>query len=248
VAFRRALGLYGFLYAAVHLVIDVGFDRALSLSSTVHEISTRRFLQVGAAAILLMVPLAVTSMNAMIQRMGPKQWKRLHRATYLVAILGVLHYYMLVKSDVRQPLAFEGVLAVLLSYRVGRHYFDRFKAAKPRLRSAARSGRFLTQAAQQELRPPSRGSRKRKDEESNRSSHSRGLRLDRITGCPRRSKQCPGHSAEAIPKAFQRIAGRSSAGQTAGIGTRNLSCIPSEEFSRENHCPGVSRGSPPAIR
>jgi len=92
VAFRRALGLYGFFYAVVHLVIYVGFDRALSVSSTLHEIWMRRFLQVGAVAILLMVPLAVTSTNAMIQRMSPKWWKRLHRATYLVAILGVLHY------------------------------------------------------------------------------------------------------------------------------------------------------------
>ena len=139
VAFRRALGLYGFFYAVVHLVIYVGFDRALSVSSTLHEIWTRRFLQVGAVAILLMVPLAVTSTNAMIQRMGPKRWKALHRVTYLVAILGVIHYYMLVKSDVRQPLAFAGVLAVLLSSRVGRRYFDRVPAGKPRLMPVARS-------------------------------------------------------------------------------------------------------------
>ena len=139
VAFRRALGLYGFFYAVVHVVIYVGFDRALSLSSTWREIWARRYLQVGAVAILLMVPLAVTSTHAMIQRMGPKRWKRLHQATYLVAILGVLHYYMLVKSDVRQPLAFAGVLAVLLLSRVGRHYYDLVQAAKPKLQPAVRS-------------------------------------------------------------------------------------------------------------
>ena len=129
-AFRRALGLYGFFYAVVHLVIYVGFDRALSLTSTLNEIWMRRFLQVGAVAIVLMVPLAVTSTNSMIQRMGPKRWKRLHRLTYAVVILGVLHYYMLVKSDIRQPLAFAGVLTVLLGSRVGRHYSELLQASQ----------------------------------------------------------------------------------------------------------------------
>ena len=129
VAFRRALGLYGFFYALVHLLIYVGFDRALSLSSTWHEISTRRFLQVGTLALLLMVPLAVTSTNAMIRRMGAKRWKVLHRATYLVSILGVLHYFLLVKSDVRQPLAFAAVLSLLLLPRLGRFALD--SAKKP---------------------------------------------------------------------------------------------------------------------
>lgn len=130
IAFRRALGLYGFFYSVVHLLIYVGFDRALSLPSTLHEIRTRRFLQVGVFAILLMIPLAVTSTNAMIQRMGPKRWKLLHRAAYAAAILGVMHYYMLVKSDVRQPLAFAGVLTALLSARFGRHYFSLQQATK----------------------------------------------------------------------------------------------------------------------
>ena len=130
VAFRRALGLYGFFFAVVHLVIYIGFDRALSLTSTLNEIWMRRFLQVGAVAILLMVPLAVTSNNGMIQRMGPKRWKLLHRLTYAVVILGVLHYYMLVKSDVRQPLAFAGVLTVLLGSRVGRHYSELLQASQ----------------------------------------------------------------------------------------------------------------------
>jgi ferredoxin-NADP reductase/DMSO/TMAO reductase YedYZ heme-binding membrane subunit len=124
IAFRRALGLYGFFYAVVHLVIYVGFDRALSLSSTLNEIWMRRFLQVGAVAILLMVPLAVTSTNGMLQRMGSKRWKLLHRSAYVVAILGVLHYYMLVKSDLRQPLAVAGMLTMLLGSRFGRHYYQ----------------------------------------------------------------------------------------------------------------------------
>ncbi len=117
IAFRRALGLYGFFYSLVHLAIYVGFDRALNLASTLHEIWTRTFLQVGTAALILMVPLAVTSTNSMIRRLGQKQWRLLHRAAYLVAALGVLHYFLLVKSDVRLPLAFAAVLIVLLGIR-----------------------------------------------------------------------------------------------------------------------------------
>ncbi|MFO0978100.1 MAG: FAD-binding oxidoreductase [Planctomycetaceae bacterium] len=117
IAFRRALGLYGFFYAVGHLVIYVAYDRAGSLQSTISEVASRRFLQVGAVAILLMVPLAVTSTNGMIRWLGAARWKRLHRLTYVAVVLGVLHYYMLVKSDVRQPLAFGAVLGILLGSR-----------------------------------------------------------------------------------------------------------------------------------
>lgn len=130
IAFRRALGLYGFFYAVVHLIIYVAFDRALSLSGALHEVWTRRFLQVGAVAILLMIPLAVTSTNTMIRRLGAKRWKLIHRAAYLAAALGVLHYYMLVKSDVRQPLAFAGVLALLLGGRFARHYRELLRTSR----------------------------------------------------------------------------------------------------------------------
>ena len=129
VAYRRALGLYGFFYAVLHIAIYVVYDRALDLSSTLEELLTRRFLQIGAFAIFLMVPLAVTSTNAMITRLGPKRWKLLHRLAYVATALGVLHYYMLVKSDVRQPLAFAAVLTPLLGYRLGSHYYALRKAA-----------------------------------------------------------------------------------------------------------------------
>ena len=134
IAFRRALGLYGFFYSILHVVIYVGFDRALNLTSTFHEIGMRRFLQVGTAAIFLMIPLAVTSTNSMIRIMGTARWKSLHRLAYVVAILGVVHYYMLVKSDVRQPLAFAGVLSLLLGARFGRHYVELRQAARKQTR------------------------------------------------------------------------------------------------------------------
>ena len=127
IAYRRALGLFGFAYAFIHLGIYVVLDRAGSIASTFEEVVSRRYLQVGAAALLLMVPLAVTSTNAMIRWMGPRSWKLLHRLAYFVAILGVTHYYLLVKSDVRQPLAFAAVLSPLLGIRVFNQYRARSK-------------------------------------------------------------------------------------------------------------------------
>ena len=128
--FRRALGLFGAFYACAHLGIYYGFDRALSLSSTINEILTRRFLQVGFVAILLMAPLAITSTNAMVARLGARRWKLLHRLAYMATGLGALHYYMQVKADVRQPLAFAAVLAVLLAARLVWHYVELRKAVK----------------------------------------------------------------------------------------------------------------------
>jgi ferredoxin-NADP reductase/DMSO/TMAO reductase YedYZ heme-binding membrane subunit len=130
VAFRRSLGLFAFFYAVIHVAIYVGFDRALSVTSTMQEVLKRRYLQVGLLAVVLMLPLAVTSTNAMISRLGGKRWKLLHRLAYLAAGLGALHYFLLVKSDVRQPLAFAGVLAVLLMTRLVWHYLDLRKAAQ----------------------------------------------------------------------------------------------------------------------
>ncbi len=127
IAYRRALGLFGFAYAAVHLGIYVIFDRAGNLASSFEEIISRRYLQVGVVALLLMVPLVVTSTNAMIQWIGPRRWKLLHRLSYVVVILGVAHYYLLVKSDVRQPLAFAAVLSPILGFRVFNQYRGRGK-------------------------------------------------------------------------------------------------------------------------
>lgn len=118
IALRRTLGLSAFGYGVLHLGIYVVFDRDGNLSSALSEIASRRFLQIGMVAFLLMLPLAVTSTNRMIQRIGARRWKLLHRLTYVVAILGVVHYYLLVKSDVRQPLAFAAVLTPLLALRL----------------------------------------------------------------------------------------------------------------------------------
>jgi sulfoxide reductase heme-binding subunit YedZ len=118
IQFRRMLGLYAFFYACVHFQLFFSLDRGFSLSSTLSEMVKRKYLIVGGTALLVMVPLALTSTNAMIKWMGGKRWRALHRLAYVAAIAGVVHYYMQVKADVRQPLAFAAVLAILLGYRL----------------------------------------------------------------------------------------------------------------------------------
>jgi glycine betaine catabolism B len=115
---RRTLGLYAFFYASLHFLIFFSLDRSFSVSSTFTEMVKRKYLIVGSIALLGMVPLAVTSTNGMIKRLGAKRWHMLHRLTYVVAICGVIHYYMQVKADVRKPLAYAGALTILLGYRV----------------------------------------------------------------------------------------------------------------------------------
>ena len=115
---RRTFGLYAFFYACAHFSIFFALDRSFSLSSTLTEMLKRKYLIIGSIGLFSMVPLAVTSTNGMIKRMGATRWHALHRLVYLAAICGVIHYYMQVKADVRLPLAFAGVLTVLLGYRI----------------------------------------------------------------------------------------------------------------------------------
>lgn len=129
VACRRALGLYGFFYLVLHFFIFFVWDREASVASTIHEMLERRYLQIGSVALLLFVPLAVTSTDGMITRLGPRRWKRLHRLSYVATALGSLHYVMQVKSDTRQPLAFAGALGVLLGFRAVAYAVDRVRRA-----------------------------------------------------------------------------------------------------------------------
>ena len=118
IKFRRMLGIFAFFYGTLHLLTYVAFDRFFRFSTIPSDIAERRFIAVGVAAFFLMLPLAITSTDAMVKRLGGKRWARLHLAVYPAAILGVLHFYMLVKSDVRQPLTFAFLLAVLLGFRI----------------------------------------------------------------------------------------------------------------------------------
>jgi sulfoxide reductase heme-binding subunit YedZ len=125
---RRTLGLYAFFYALLHFLIFFGFDRGFSVSSTARELFHRQYLMVGFIGLSVMVPLAVTSTNAMIKRLGGKRWRMLHRLAYAAAVAGALHYYMQVKADVRQPLVFAGILAMLLGWRVWSYWRQRKSA------------------------------------------------------------------------------------------------------------------------
>jgi sulfoxide reductase heme-binding subunit YedZ len=89
------------------------------------DVQKRRFITVGFAAFVLMIPLAVTSTAGMIRRLGGKRWQMLHRAIYVSAILGVIHYYWLVKSDVRKPLLYAVIVGILLVYRLGMWIYGR---------------------------------------------------------------------------------------------------------------------------
>ena len=124
IKFRRMLGLFAFFYGSLHLLTYVAFDRFFRLTTIPGDIATRRFIAVGMGAFLLMFPLAITSTDAMVKRLGGKRWARLHRVVYVAAILGVTHYFMLVKSDVRLPLTFAFLLAVLLGFRIFAKYYQ----------------------------------------------------------------------------------------------------------------------------
>lgn len=115
---RRMVGLYAFFYAALHLLTYTWFDKAFNLRAITEDTLKRPFIFLGMLAFLLLVPLAVTSTNKMVKRLGGRRWNRLHKAAYVAAITGVLHYYILVKADTRIPLAFASVLALLFFYRI----------------------------------------------------------------------------------------------------------------------------------
>jgi sulfoxide reductase heme-binding subunit YedZ len=118
VKYRRMIGLFAFFYGTLHLLTYVWFDRLFNFISVGQDVVRRPFILVGMTAFLLMVPLAITSTNKMVKRLGGKRWARLHRLVYLAAIAGVVHFWMLVKSDIRLPLTFAFIVLFLLGYRL----------------------------------------------------------------------------------------------------------------------------------
>jgi methionine sulfoxide reductase heme-binding subunit len=118
--FRRMLGLFAFFYGCVHLFIYLGLYQSFNFSATLIDIVKRPFIFLGMAALFLMAPLAATSTNGIIKKMGAARWKRLHQLIYPAGIAAVLHYYCLVKADVRIPLIFAAILTALLGYRISK--------------------------------------------------------------------------------------------------------------------------------
>jgi len=115
---RRMLGLFAFFYASVHFLTYAGLDQVLDLKAIWADVTQRQFIFVGFAALLLLIPLAVTSTDAMVRRLGFNRWKLLHRLSYVAASLAVIHFVWRVKKDLSQPLTYGAVLAILLAARV----------------------------------------------------------------------------------------------------------------------------------
>ncbi len=118
IRFRRMLGLFAFFYGMLHLTTWVGLDKFFDLHDMSADIVKRRFITAGMLGYALMVPLAVTSTRGWIRRLGGKRWQALHRLVYASAAAGVVHYYWLVKSDIRKPVTYGAMVAILLLLRV----------------------------------------------------------------------------------------------------------------------------------
>jgi methionine sulfoxide reductase heme-binding subunit len=115
---RRMLGLFAFFYASLHFVTYIWLDQFFDLKDIVKDVIKRPFITVGFLAFVCLIPLAVTSTNAMVRRLGGKRWQALHRLVYAIGMLGVVHYWWLVKRDIREPLLYASILAVLLGVRI----------------------------------------------------------------------------------------------------------------------------------
>ena len=116
--FRRMLGLFAFFYGLLHLLTYVAFDRYFNFGSVPSDVASRPFIAIGMLAFFLMLPLAITSTNKMVKRLGGKRWRALHRLVYAAGVAGVIHFWLLVKSDTRLPLTFGFVLLLLLAHRI----------------------------------------------------------------------------------------------------------------------------------
>ena len=114
--FRRMFGLFAFFYVSLHFLTYAGLDQRFDLPVIFEDIAERPFITVGFTAFLLLIPLAATSTNAMMKRLG-RRWQKLHRLVYVIAILGVVHFYWQVKLDTLEALVYAAILAVLLGYR-----------------------------------------------------------------------------------------------------------------------------------
>jgi methionine sulfoxide reductase heme-binding subunit len=118
VRYRRMLGLFAFFYGTLHLVTYIWLDQFFDVASITKDVLKRPFITVGFAAFLLMMPLAVTSTTGWIRRLGGKKWQALHRLVYATAVLGVVHYWWLVKADISRPLAYGAIIGTLLAARL----------------------------------------------------------------------------------------------------------------------------------
>ena len=137
IKFRRMLGLFAFFYASLHFATYIGLDLFFDFTAIGKDIVKRPYITAGFTAFVVMVPLALTSTAGMIRRLG-KHWQKLHRLVYVAAIVGVIHFYWLVKADIRRPAQYAAVLALLLGFRLLTKWRPRI-AARFALRSTSSS-------------------------------------------------------------------------------------------------------------
>lgn len=128
---RRMFGLFAFSYATLHFSTWIVLDKFFDWRDMWADIHKRPFITVGFTAFVLLIPLAITSTAAWIRRLGVRRWQLIHRVIYVSTVLGVIHYYWLVKSDVRKPLEYGAIVAVLLAWRLGAWVIDRRQRSVP---------------------------------------------------------------------------------------------------------------------
>ena len=119
IKFRRMIGLYAFFYGVLHFTTYIWLDKFFDMAEMLHDVAKRPFITAGFTAFVLMIPLAVTSTTGWIRRLGGKRWQLLHKIVYVSAIAGAVHYYWLVKSDIRLPVFYGSLVALALAIRAG---------------------------------------------------------------------------------------------------------------------------------
>ncbi len=118
IRYRRMFGLFAFFYGTLHFLTYIWLDKFFDLHEMLHDVAKRKFITVGFTGFVLLIPLALTSTQGWIRRLGGKRWQALHRLIYFSAIAGVIHYWWLVKADIHKPLEHAAILTVLLGYRI----------------------------------------------------------------------------------------------------------------------------------
>ena len=122
IAYRRMIGLFAFFYVCLHLVSYVGLNLQFSFNDLIQDILKRNFIAVGIVAFVLLIPLAVTSTKSAIKWLGGRRWKKLHKVIYLIALLGVFHFFMMVRADFTRPSIYMMIILAMLGYRFWSKY------------------------------------------------------------------------------------------------------------------------------
>jgi len=147
IRYRRRVGLWAFAYVCLHLTTYIGVDQLFDWATIWKDIVKRPYITIGMAAFVMLLPLAITSLDRLRRKLGPRRWKRLHQAIYLIAPMGAVHYFLLVKADHRPPLVYGAIIAVLLAWHAANWGVDQKKAAERKAAKAAQEAKKATAKA-----------------------------------------------------------------------------------------------------